>query len=172
MGKWCGLGRSAWWAGWPGGRCGPPRRRALGIACLALTVLSAQTAAPEKTVRVVRGTPEQEVARFTAEVADEPEEWRRGLMERPSLAPDRGMLFLFPEAAPRAFWMMHTLIHLDIIFAATDGRILNIHADVPPCRAPQRCPTYPSTAPAQYVLEIAGGRAQALGMRVGDRLQF
>jgi uncharacterized membrane protein (UPF0127 family) len=145
---------------------------ALLLGMSVLVLLSAPTPAPVKIVRIVRGTPEQEIARFTAEVAAEPDEWRHGLMERPSLAPDAGMLFLFPEAAPRAFWMMNTLIHLDILFADASGRILNIHADVPPCAAPRRCPTYPSVAPAQYVLEIAGGRAQALGIRVGDRLQF
>jgi len=158
------------------GLCGRRQRWRCLLAILlsvsALGVLSAQTPAPQKVVRIVRGTPEQEVARFTAEVADEPEEWRRGLMERPVLAPDAGMLFIFPEPAPRAFWMMNTLIHLDIVFADASGRILNMHADVPPCAAPKRCPTYPSTAPAQYVLEVAGGRAQVLGIRVGDRLQF
>jgi uncharacterized protein len=151
------------------------RRHRLGLLCLRLSVLvllSAPTPTGVKVVRIMRGTPEQEIARFTAEVADEPEKWRHGLMERPSLAPDAGMLFLFPEAAPRAFWMMNCLIHLDILFADANGRILNIHANVPPCAAPRRCPTYPSVAPAQYVLEIAGGRAQALGVRVGDRLQF
>jgi hypothetical protein len=142
----------------------------LWCSLIILDVLTAQTPAPEKVVRIVRGT--QEITRFTAEVADEPEEWRRGLMERPSLAPDQGMLFLFPETAPRAFWMMDTWIHLDILFADASGRILNIHANVPPCIPPRRCPTYPSSAPAQYVLEIGGGRAQALGIQVGDRLQF
>jgi uncharacterized membrane protein (UPF0127 family) len=152
-----------------------PRRYGLRVLLAGLSVLallSAQTPMPAKVVRVVRGTPEQEIARFTAEVADEPEEWRRGLMERSSLAPDSGMLFLFPEVAPRSFWMLNTLIHLDIVFADASGRILNIHADVPPCIPPRRCPSYPSAAPAQYVLEIAGGRAQALGIRAGDRLQF
>jgi uncharacterized protein len=151
------------------------RRHRLGHLFLGLSVLvllNAQTSTAVKVVRIIRGMPEQEIARFTAEVADEPDEWRHGLMERPSLAPEAGMLFLFPEAAPRAFWMMNCLIHLDILFADASGRILNIHADVPPCAAPRRCPTYPSAAPAQYVLEIAGGRAQTLGIRVGDRLQF
>jgi uncharacterized membrane protein (UPF0127 family) len=138
----------------------------------ALALLSAQTPAPLRLVKIFRGETPQEIARFTVEVADEPEEWRRGLMERPSLAPDGGMLFLFPDVATRAFWMMNTLIRLDMLFVDAAGRIINIHANVPPCEPPQRCPSYPSAAPAQYVLEIAGGRAQALGIRAGDRLQF
>jgi hypothetical protein len=134
--------------------------------------VSAQTPSPLRTVRLTRGGEGQEIARFTVEVADEPEEWRRGLMERPTLAPDAGMLFIFPDAEPRAFWMMKTLIALDILFVDAHGYIINIHANVPPCLPPRRCPTYASAAPAQYVLEIAGGQSGARGLRVGDRLHF
>lgn len=123
-------------------------------------------------VRIARDGIAQVLAIFAVEVADQPKEWQRGLMERSSLAPNRGMLFVFPEQAPRAFWMMNTLIHLDIIFADDDGRILNIAMDVPPCAAPRRCPSYRSVAPARYVLEIPGGRAQALGVQPGDYLRF
>jgi uncharacterized membrane protein (UPF0127 family) len=142
----------------------------LGLSVCVL--LSAQTAVPSRVVWVSRGTSAQEIGRFTVEIADTPEAWRRGLMERPALAPDGGMLFLFPEVAPRAFWMLNTLIPLDILFADADGRILNIHENVPPCPPPSLCPTYNSVAPAQYVLEIAGGRARMLGIRAGDRLHF
>ena len=137
-----------------------------------LVWVSAQAASPARVVWVSRGTSQQEIARFTVEIADQPEAWRRGLMERPSLAPDAGMLFLFPEVEPRAFWMLNTLIPLDILFADANGRITNMHENVPPCLPPRRCPTYPSAEPAQYVLEIAGGRARALGIQVGDRLHF
>jgi len=106
------------------------------------------------------------------EVAETPETQTRGLMERPALAPNAGMLFIFPDVAPRAFWMMHTLIPLDMLFIDADGRIINIQANAPPCEPPRQCPTYHSTAAAKYVLEIAGGRAQALGIRAGDQLHF
>ena len=133
---------------------------------------SAQTPSPLRTVRITRGSEAQEIARFTVEVADEPEEWQHGLMERPTLAPEAGMLFIFPEVAPRSFWMMNTLIALDILFVDAQGYIINMHENVPPCLPPRRCPTYASAAPAQYVLEIAGGQSRASGMRVGDRLHF
>jgi uncharacterized membrane protein (UPF0127 family) len=106
------------------------------------------------------------------EIADEPEEQRRGLMDRPTLAPEAGMLFIFPESAPRAFWMMNTLIPLDMIFVDAEKRIINIQEKAMPCQAPHPCPSYPSAAPAKYVLEIAGGQARALGIRAGDTLHF
>ena len=132
----------------------------------------AQTPAPVRSVSISRGGEGQEIARFTVEIADEPEEWRRGLMERPALAPEAGMLFLFPDVAPRSFWMMNTLIALDILFVDAQGYIINIHENVPPCRPPRRCPSYASAAPARYVLEIAGGQTRARGIRVGDQLHF
>ena len=142
----------------------------LGLSLLLF--LSAQASLPRKEVWITRGTSEQKIARFTAEVAETPETQTRGLMERPVLAPNAGMLFIFPDVAPRAFWMMHTLIPLDMLFIAADGRIINIQDSAPPCQPPRHCPLYHSTAPAKYVLEIAGGSAQAVGIRAGDRLHF
>jgi uncharacterized membrane protein (UPF0127 family) len=144
-----------------------------GFAVLSLgLLLAAGPPAGHRDVWISRGNPPQEVARFTVEIADEPDEWRRGLMERPTLAPDAGMLFIFPDVARRSFWMMNTLIHLDMLFIDADGRILNIASNVPPCQPPRRCPSYHSAGPAKYVLEIVGGRAQALGIRTGDRVHF
>ncbi len=142
----------------------------LGLALL--LCLSAQASLPRKEVWIARGTSQQEIARFTVELAETPETQTRGLMERPSLAPNAGMLFIFPDVTPRGFWMMNTLIPLDMLFIDADGRIINIQENVPPCKPPHRCPTYPSAAPAKYVLEIAGGRAHALGIRAGDHLHF
>lgn len=135
-------------------------------------LLAAQTAPRLIDVRITAEPSSKDIATFAVEIADEPEEWRRGLMERSSLPRNGGMLFIFSDQAPRVFWMMNTLIHLDIIFADANGRILNIAADVPPCIAPRRCPTYRSISPARYVLEIPGGGAKALGIRAGGYLHF
>jgi len=137
-----------------------------------LLFLSAQTSLPRQEVWIARGASQQEIARFTVEVAETPETQTRGLMERSTLAPNAGMLFIFPDVAPRAFWMMHTLIPLDMLFIAADGRIINMKDNAPPCEPPRHCPTYHSTAPAKYVLEIAGGRASALDIRAGDQVHF
>ena len=142
------------------------------LALLCLGLLTASTSLARKEVRISRGTSALTIARFTVEIADTPETWARGLMERASLAPDAGMLFVFPDVVPRAFWMMHTWIPLDMLFIGADRRIINIQANALPCLPPRTCRTYPSTAPAQYVLEIAGGRASALGIQAGDYVHF
>jgi len=63
--------------------------------------------------------------------------------------------------------MRNTRIPLDIIYLDSDMKVVSISADTPPCRTSQ-CPGYPSTGPAQYVLELNAGQAQALNLKPGD----
>ena len=106
---------------------------------------------------------------FMVEIADSSEEQALGLMFRDSMAADGGMLFIFKDEAPRSFWMKNTRIPLDIMYFDKDLKLVSISANTPPCRV-SRCPSYPSTAPAQYVLELNAGTAAKLGVGIGDRL--
>ncbi len=109
-----------------------------------------------------------------AEPATTPQQQARGLMFRSELAPDRGMIFLFPDESPRGFWMYNTLIPLDIIWMNADRRIVFISAHTPPCPSPNRaeCPNYGGGFAAQYVLELAAGQAAGRRLKVGDRITF
>lgn len=109
--------------------------------------------------------------RFTAELATTPAQQEHGLMERATLAPDHGMLFVFPDEQPRTFWMKNTLIPLDILFFDAARRLVAIQAEAQPCRA-DPCPLYPSAVPARYVLELNAGTAARLGIRMGDVITF
>lgn len=106
---------------------------------------------------------------FTAELATNEPAREHGLMMRTTLAADRGMLFVFPDTAPRGFWMKNTLIPLDILYFDAGRKLVSVQADVPPCRA-DPCPIYPSTGPARYVLELPAGTAKRIGVRSGDTL--
>src|SRR5690606_16572165 len=72
------------------------------------------------------------VHRFAVEIADDDAERSRGVMFRPPLADDRGMLFQFPDSAERSFWMSNTPSSLDIIYNAADARIVSIAANTTP----------------------------------------
>ena len=87
----------------------------------------------------------------------------RGLMHVPYLAPDTGMLFVFDPPRKVGFWMRNTRIPLDIIFIGLDGRITSIvtRHDTNSDRLTT------SRAPVAAVLEIAAGRASALGVVTG-----
>ncbi|MEW6247599.1 MAG: DUF192 domain-containing protein [Nitrospirota bacterium] len=108
-----------------------------------------------------------------AELADTTEKRARGLMFRNSLAQDRGMLFAFSEPKPWTFWMKNTKVPLDIIWLDGKKRIVHIERNVPICtRTDDSCPQYQPTEDAMYVLEIAGGMADALKLQRGATLQF
>jgi uncharacterized membrane protein (UPF0127 family) len=67
--------------------------------------------------------------------------------------------------------MKDTLIPLDMLFFDEAHRLVTIRADVPPCQA-DPCPTYASTAPARYVLDLNAGTATKLDLRKGDVITF
>ncbi|HJR12818.1 MAG TPA: DUF192 domain-containing protein [Rhodanobacteraceae bacterium] len=108
---------------------------------------------------------------FSVEVAATSTEQTHGLMDRTSMPADHGMLFVFPQAQPLTFWMKDTLIPLDMLFFDEAHRLVTVRADVPPCKA-DPCPTYASTAPARYVLELNAGTAAKLDLHKGDVITF
>jgi uncharacterized protein len=111
--------------------------------------------------------------RFSVELAEDPASQARGMMFRDSLAPDAGMLFIFPDSQPRSFWMHNCRIALDILYFDAERKLVGSALSVPPCNLPpQQCPTYPSGAPAKYVLELSAGSAKRLGVQLGDRFQL
>ena len=85
------------------------------------------------------------------------------MMFRTSVAPDRGMIFLYEPAQEVGFWMKNTLIPLDIIYIRADGTIVRITRAEPLDLTP-----LPSGEPITSVLEIGGGRAGELGIKEGD----
>lgn len=109
--------------------------------------------------------------RYHVEIAADDATRARGLMFVDSMPEDRGMLFIWRTAEPRAFWMRNTRIPLDIVYIGADRTIVAWSLDTPPCRT-QRCPSYPSVRPAQYVLEVNAGQMEALGARIGDKVVF
>lgn len=104
--------------------------------------------------------------KLTAEVATTPEERAKGLMNRFSLRPDNGMLFVFERPEPLSFWMKNTFIPLSIAFLDAQGRILNIED-----MAPQTATTHWSKAPGLYALEMRKGWFAERGIKAGDRVE-
>jgi uncharacterized membrane protein (UPF0127 family) len=106
--------------------------------------------------------------RFTVEVARTLEQQQTGMMNRNTLAPDRGMIFPYDPPQAVAFWMSNTLIPLDMIFISPGGKILRIEDSAVPLSLDQ----VPSGGPIEAVLELAGGRSAELGLKPGDQVQW
>jgi uncharacterized membrane protein (UPF0127 family) len=101
--------------------------------------------------------------KLTAEIAFTPAQREHGLMNRFSLKPDTGMLFVFERAEPLSFWMRNTYVALSIAFIGADGRILNIED-----MKPQTDDPHWSKGAALYALEMKKGWFAERGIVAGE----
>ena len=88
-------------------------------------------------------------------------------MNRRFLPANRGMLFEFDREAPVSFWMKNTYIPLDMIFISPKGVVTNIVANAEPL-SERAIPSGPSCV---AVLELNGGAAAQIGLKVGDTVR-
>ncbi|GAB0114118.1 DUF192 domain-containing protein [Acidisoma sp. C75] len=103
---------------------------------------------------------------FVVEMATTPQEQETGLMFRTSVPADSGMLFVFPDVQPQAFWMKNTIVPLDMVFINADGTIRAIAENtVPYSLAPVQ-----SHGPVKAVLELQGGLTAKDAISVGDEV--
>lgn len=103
----------------------------------------------------------------TAEVAASAEERAEGLMYRDEVPEGTGMLFVFPDSQPRAFWMANTYVALDIAYMDPAHRIVDIIA-----MEPLVTDSYPSRAPAMFGLEVRQGWFAEKGIGIGAQAEI
>lgn len=148
----------------------PTRCALLVLAALLAAVARAQDGALESLETFPRSSLEIDSGsarhRFEVWVADTVPRRAQGLMHAKTLAAMRGMLFLYPEPQVVSMWMKNTLIPLDMLFVAADGRIIRIAART----TPHSLDSITSMGPVIAVIEIAGGEAARLGIKTGARV--
>ena len=96
-----------------------------------------------------------------------PEQRRHGLAGRSQIAPDEGMLFVFPRPEVVSFWMEGCLVDIDVAFIGPDLRVIAIHT-MPAEPGGIARTSYSSVGPAQYALEVRAGALAAAGVKVGQ----
>lgn len=104
------------------------------------------------------------------EVTRTPAQQALGLMYRQNVPDDRGMLFSFSPPQKVSFWMKNVVIPLDMVFLR-DGVVRAIAANVPPCKQ-DPCPTYGPNGIIDQVIELRGGRAAELGIKVDQQVKI
>lgn len=107
--------------------------------------------------------------RIAVEIADEPHEWMRGLSGRDVLPKGSGMLFQFPRAEARTFWMKDMRFPIDIIWIR-DGVVVGIDANVPAPQPGEDPAARTSPEPVDAVLEVPAGFAAEQGIGIASRL--
>lgn len=134
------------------------------IAAIALCFVGLATAqdAPQRlsTTRLTAG-----FHVITAEVARTSEQRAIGLMHRPTMPPNEGMLFVFEEPGQQCFWMKNTLLPLSIAFLADDGSIVNIDE-----MQPQTLDSHCSKKPVRFVLEMNKGWFDKRAIKAGAKI--
>jgi uncharacterized protein len=147
----CGLGLALLLPAAPASRAEPPREALEHFPAGELSVESGGRSHPFK-VWIAATEPRR----------------NQGLMYVKSLAATRGMLFLFDAPQVATFWMKNTLIPLDLLFIAPDGRVIRVVESATPLSEA----TINSMGVVAGVLEIAGGTSRRLGFKAGDRVDY
>jgi hypothetical protein len=107
-----------------------------------------------------------EARSIAVEIATTSAHRAHGLMYRPTLGDDEGMLFSWAHESPRSFWMRNTCLALDMMFIDDDGYIVGILEQVPPWNdQPRRSP-----CPAAHVLEVRAGFSRDHGVMPGQHI--
>lgn len=100
-----------------------------------------------------------------AEVAQTPAQRSIGLMNRPAMGTNEGMLFVFEVPGQQCFWMKNTLLPLSIAFLADDGTVVNIED-----MRPQTLDSHCSRKEVRYALEMNQGWFARRGIKAGMKL--
>ena len=153
---------------------------ALAISSLLLLVLGCKEA-PKSVVAPINLTFKKEgalqlyksgtdsiISSFDIELAEDEYETQTGLMHRKSMQNNQAMLFVFPDAQIRTFYMKNTMIPLDIIYIDASQKVVSIQKNAKPMDET----SLPSTAPAKYVLEINAGLSDQFNIVEGDSISF
>ncbi len=105
------------------------------------------------------------------EVMVKDEDRQMGLMFRPSLPEDHGMLFTFAQLDFHGIWMKNCKFPIDIVWLDEKKKVVHVEEAVPPCKV-ANCPVYAPQQRAAYVVELNAGQARREKAVVGSLLSF
>ena len=140
------------------------------LILLAATALDL-SAENRKAITLNKVTFVEQQLEISIEIASSKAQRELGLMHRTSLGEKQGMLFVFPNQAPRGVWMKNTLLPLDVLFLSADGRIVSMFDNLQPCPN-DPCPIYNSPTPATYMLELNAHFIQNHHLKAGQQLRL
>jgi uncharacterized membrane protein (UPF0127 family) len=143
-----------------------PRSYCLALAAFTLAAAAVAVATP---AAVPLTLPSGKVLQAEVMVSDE--DRAMGLMFRPSLPLDRGMIFLFETADFHGIWMKNCRFPIDIVWLDEEKRVVHVAEKVPPCKA-EPCPVYQPLRKAAWVIELNAGQARRERAVLGATVRF
>ena len=145
----------------------PLSHHSLAPAAFALALLAPAAAAAPAVVPLT--LPSGKVLQAEVMVSDE--DRAMGLMFRPALPLDRGMIFVFETSDFHGIWMKNCRFPIDILWLDEERRIVHVAESVPPCKA-EPCPVYSPMRRAAFVVELSAGQARREKAVVGSTVRF
>ena len=134
--------------------------RSTRLSCIALSLLATTALAQMPQIELTAS-----FHRIEAEVAADQASRMQGLMHRKNMAPNQGMLFVFPRPDRYCMWMRNTVLPLSVAFLDDQGKILNIE-DMKPQTEDNHC----ASLPARFALEMNRGWFADKGVKAGQRI--
>ena len=135
----------------------------------ALLLMLAAATAPASPAVVSLTLPSGKVLQVEVMISDE--DRAMGLMFRPSLAPDHGMLFLFDSPDFHGIWMKNCKFPIDIVWLDEEKKVVDVKESAPPCKA-EPCPVYQPMRRASWVVEMNAGQARREKLTRGAAVRF
>lgn len=126
---------------------------------------SAQPELPKEKLTIT--TRDGKTHNFNIEMALTSDQQTVGLMHRPSVPEDGGMLFDWGAPRESSMWMKNTISSLDMVFINQDGTIRAIAERT----IPHSLANISSRGPVRATLELAAGTTERLNIRVGDQIR-
>ena len=124
-------------------------------------IISIPSDAKLEAVEFPRGTIKVDEHVLVVQIADTEPRRVRGLMFQEQLPYDQGMIFVFEEPGFYSLWMLNMQFPLDMIWFDSDGKVVYIDKNVPPCKSALEtvtCTTNNSAEnEAKYILEVTAG---------------
>jgi len=135
------------------------------VSAVALAQSGPQQELPKEKLVIV--TRDGKAHEFNVEMALTPDQQTVGLMNRPTVPADGGMLFDWGGPRESSMWMRNTISSLDMVFINADGTIRAIAERT----VPLSLATINSRGPVRATLELAAGTTERLNIRVGDTVK-
>jgi len=134
------------------------------LALLVASLLNPAHALRRETLKLITA---QGTHVIDVEITETSEEKSQGLMFRTHLADKSGMLFFYEQPHEITMWMRNTYIPLDMVFIRANGVVHRIEARTEPLSEN----IVSSKGDVSACLELAGGAAERLGLKPGDRVE-
>lgn len=110
--------------------------------------------------------------RIRVQIADTPRRMMLGLMHRERIGHNEGMLFMPGTESRHGIWMLNMRFSIDILWLSGNGTVVDMVENAKPCASIFNCKTYRPARPCSFVLELASGGAERLGIKRGAVLDL